>query len=55
MLKFFQNSLRNGMVQEIMGKEEKLKNEDEKCASMTTLLGIIFLFFSFLQKACLNF
>ena len=35
-------------------KKDK-KNEDEKCASLTTLLGIIFLFFSFSQKACLNF
>ena len=31
------------------------KNEDEKCASLTTLLGIIFLFFSFSQRACLYF
>ena len=35
-------------------KKDK-KNDDEKCASLTTLLGIIFLFFSFSQKACLNF
>ena len=38
-----------------MANEEKFKSEDEKCASLTTILGIIFLFFGFSQKACLNF
>ena len=32
-----------------------LKTQYERCASLTTLWGIIFLLFGFSQKACLNF